>query len=51
VIVRDQLEVMGKSMGVQTKLFSDLAVDSIFIGYDQTLVEGRLEVIGNRWKN
>ncbi|WP_034550637.1 alanine--tRNA ligase [Carnobacterium funditum] len=35
----------GKSMGVQTKLFSDLAVDSIFIGYDQTLVEARLEVI------
>lgn len=34
-----------KSMGVQTKLFSDIDVDSIFVGYNQTEVEGKLEVI------
>lgn len=35
----------SKSMGVQTKLFSDIAVESIFVGYDQTLVEAKLEII------
>ncbi|SDQ04800.1 alanine--tRNA ligase [Carnobacterium viridans] len=34
-----------KSMGVQTKLFSDLKEDSIFVGYDKTTEMGTLEVI------
>ncbi|MCA9765359.1 MAG: alanine--tRNA ligase [Carnobacterium sp.] len=35
----------GKSMGVQTKLFSDITTESIFVGYDQTVVEAKLELI------
>ncbi|WP_414840042.1 alanine--tRNA ligase [Carnobacterium sp. TMP28] len=35
----------GKSMGVQTKLFSDITIESSFVGYDQTVVEAKLELI------
>ena len=34
-----------KSMGVQTKLFSDIDVDSTFVGYNQTEVKAKLELI------
>lgn len=34
-----------KSMGVQTKLFSDIDVESIFVGYDQTAIDAKLELI------
>lgn len=34
-----------KSMGVQTKLFSDTEVESIFVGYDKTAVDAKLELI------
>lgn len=34
-----------KSMGVQTKLFSDLKEESLFVGYNQTADTGTLEVI------
>ncbi|WP_373470951.1 alanine--tRNA ligase [Carnobacterium alterfunditum] len=35
----------GKSMGVQTKLFSDLKEESRFVGYDKTTEIGTLTVI------
>ncbi|SEK69472.1 alanyl-tRNA synthetase [Carnobacterium iners] len=35
----------GKSMGIQTKLFSDTTVESIFVGYDQIVIEAKLELI------
>jgi len=35
----------GKSMGVQTKLFSDLKEESQFVGYDKTVEIGTLTVI------
>ncbi|WP_034548339.1 alanine--tRNA ligase [Carnobacterium alterfunditum] len=35
----------GKSMGVQTKLFSDLKEESRFVGYDKTAEIGTLTVI------
>ena len=34
-----------KSMGVQTKLFTDLKEESLFVGYDKTTEMGTLEVI------
>ena len=34
-----------KSMGVQTKLFSDIDVESTFVGYNQTEVSAKLELI------